>query len=196
MNQQLSNLVLRSQPTVADHPVTRSLPPLCESLIAKIQSDGRLPEGTKLSPSSRQQMVELADRLSMIMADKRPEDETKTLAILLSAFPRQGISAGVSDMMIEAYGMAMEECPTWAIEEAVRRWITGKCGDKHWAPSPPELRCAADEVILLARGRAAVLRTLAKAEVAAPPTPEALDRARQFAEMIKARPIPQDEGAS
>lgn len=194
MNQHLPSIVSHSQPTPADHPVTRSLPQSCESLIASMQTDGMLPEGTSLSPSFRRQLVAMADRLPAIMGDKRPEDETKTLAFLLSAFPRQGISAGVSDMLIEAYGMAMEDCPTWAIEEAVRRWVTGKCGDKRWAPSPPELRCAADEVILLARGRAAVMRQLAKAEVVTEPTPEMLARAATLANFIKVKPI-EDDGA-
>lgn len=180
-------------PTIHDLPLIRSLPPDVESLIASVQTDGRLPEGTNLSTSSRQQMFEMSERLQAIMADKRPEVETKTLTFLLSVFPRQAGSGDVSDMLLMAYDMALEDVPTWAVEEAARRWISGKCGERRFAPTPPEMRLAADEVVLLARGRAAVLRTIAKAEIVIPPTPEQLARAATLANFIKVKPIDESE---
>ena len=117
----------------------------------------------------------------------------KAVTFILSVFPGQGVTAEAADMRMMAYDMALEEVPTWAIEEAVRRWISGKCGERRFAPTPPELRCAADEVVTITRGKIASLRWLAKAEVAAPPTPEAIERAQKLASMIKARPLPDED---
>jgi len=83
--------------------------------------------------------------------------------------------------------MALEDAPTWSVEEAARRWISGKCGDKRFAPSPPELRCAADEVVMITRGKIASLRQLARVEIANDPTPEQLIRAGKLAELLKPR---------
>lgn len=98
-------------------------------------------------------------------------------------------------MLMMAYDMAMEDVPTWAVEEAARRWLSGKCGPKTFAPSPPELRLAADEVVQITRGKIASLRWLAKAEVVEPPTPEMLARAATLSSFIKVKPM-EDEGAS
>lgn len=94
------------------------------------------------------------------------------MGFLLSSFPRQTGSPEATEMMLQAYAMAIEDAPTWAIEEAARRWISGKCGSKRFAPSPPELRCAADEVVVITRGKIASLRKLAAAETVIEPNPE------------------------
>ena len=43
----------------------------------------------------------------------------------------------------EAYTVALEDVPVWAVEEAARRWYRGECGDKYdyrWSPDPATLR--------------------------------------------------------
>lgn len=97
-------------------------------------------------------------------------------------------------MLMMAYDMALEEVPTWAAEEAARRWISGKCGAKVFAPTPPELRCAADDVVLITQGKIVSLRWLAKAEVAGDPTPEQLARISSLANFIQRMPT-EDDGA-
>lgn len=83
-------------------------------------------------------------------------------------------------MMMQAYSMAIEEVPTWAVEEAARLWISGKCGPQRFAPSPPELRCTSDRVVRVTEGKIACLRKLAKIEVISEPSPENRARAEAF----------------
>lgn len=43
----------------------------------------------------------------------------------------------------DAYMQALEDIPSWAVEEAVRKWYRGECGSKHdyrWVPAPAILR--------------------------------------------------------
>lgn len=43
----------------------------------------------------------------------------------------------------EAYMTALEDIPYWAVEQAIRNWYRGDCGDKYdykWAPDPATLR--------------------------------------------------------
>lgn len=128
-------------------------------------------------------MIFQADRLSEIMGDKRPRDETKAVMVLLSSFPRQAGNEGMTDILYEAYSVACEEVPSWAVEEAVHRWVSGKCGAQHWAPSPPELRVAAETVIKIAKGKAAALRRLAAVRIEHQPTQQ--DKDRVIAQMNK-----------
>lgn len=98
------------------------------------------------------------------------------IGVLLGAFPRQTISDDSADMLMQAYEMACEDIPTWAVEEAARRWMKGKCGPQRFAPSPPELRIAADTVIAITNGKIASLRRLAKCEVETIPTAAQAER--------------------
>jgi len=182
-----------TQPTATELALIRSLPEAYVTLLGKMQPDGRLPEKTEITASSRTQMLEEANRLQEIMADRRPAALTKTVMFLQSVFPGQGVPAEAVDMLMMAYDMAMEDVPTWAAEEAARRWLSGKCGPKTFAPTPPELRCAADDVVLITKGKIASLRWLAKAEVATEPTPEQLARAASLANFIKVKPIDESE---
>lgn len=169
----MNQIAHRSQlpPTPADLKIIRYFPPDYVALLALIDGNEELPAGMSLSNEVRTRMTTQADRLAEIMGDKRPRDETKAVMVLLSSFPRQAGNEGATDILYEAYGMACEEVPTWAIEEAVRRWITGKCGAQHWAPSPPELRVAADHVVKLAKGKIISLRRLAAATTPRETTP-------------------------
>jgi hypothetical protein len=43
----------------------------------------------------------------------------------------------------EAYMAALEDVPSWAVQEAMRRWYRAECGPKHdykWQPGPAVLR--------------------------------------------------------
>lgn len=110
-----------------------------------------------------------------------------TAGFLLASFPRQASSDETTDMLMQAYQMAIDDAPTWSVEEAGRRWVSGKCGPRRFAPTPPELRCAADDVVMITRGKIASLRKLSKAEVASDPTPEQLQRATEVLQIMKAQ---------
>lgn len=46
----------------------------------------------------------------------------------------------------EAYMAALEDVPSWAVQEAMRKWYRAECGPKHdykWQPAPSTLRSAA-----------------------------------------------------
>ena len=46
----------------------------------------------------------------------------------------------------EAYMAALEDVPSWAVQEAMRKWYRAECGPKHdykWQPAPASLREAA-----------------------------------------------------
>jgi hypothetical protein len=43
----------------------------------------------------------------------------------------------------EAYMAALEDVPSWAVQEAMRKWYRAECGSKHdykWQPAPATLR--------------------------------------------------------
>lgn len=43
----------------------------------------------------------------------------------------------------EAYMAALEDVPSWAVQEAMRKWYRAECGPKHdykWQPGPATLR--------------------------------------------------------
>lgn len=155
----------QSAPSAREVGLIQSLPQDYVTLISSIQGNGLLKPQTQLTDSMRQQLERDSDRLEMIGADDRPEAQTKTLIFLLSAFPGQPMMADSGELMLAAYRMALEDCPTWAVEEAARRWISCTLGPQQFAPSPPVLRLAADEVVLLTKGRSKVLRWLAKSRV-------------------------------
>jgi hypothetical protein len=75
----------------------------------------------------------------------------------------------------EAYMAALEDVPSWAVQEAMRRWYRAECGPKHdykWQPGPATLR----ELAMLETYRIIGLRRRLNDIVAAEPllefTPE------------------------
>ena len=79
------------------------------------------------------------------------EFENATLVILtklLLVLPSQRTTEAASEAKAEAYMMALEDVPYWAVEAAGRKWFRGDCGvdergrpyDYQWAPAPGPLR--------------------------------------------------------
>jgi hypothetical protein len=72
----------------------------------------------------------------------------------------------------EAYLMALEDIPAWAVRAAVRGWYRGDCGlsergtpyDYHWCPAPAELRRVAWARTLPVRERIHILERLVSTE--------------------------------
>lgn len=73
-----------------------------------------------------------------------------------------------SEMKAEAYSVALEDVPSWAIDAAVRGWYRGSYGEKHdytWPPAPATLRGLALFEAARLRGRSVTLRNLLAAEI-------------------------------
>lgn len=104
-------------------------------------------------------MDEVAPRAE---AKPDPVMALKQAAKLLAVFPAGNLSEAVIDARSEAYQIALEDVPTWAVEAAAKHWLKGEVyalNDKpnlSFPPSPPQLRALAlDE---WAKARAALWR--------------------------------------
>lgn len=68
------------------------------------------------------------------------------IAKMLMAYPMASSSSEAGAARGEAYLIALDDVPPWAISETIRRWHKGQCGADHnyrFAPAPAELReCA------------------------------------------------------
>lgn len=72
----------------------------------------------------------------------------------------------------EAYVMALEDMPWWAVEAAARCWYRGECGndangkpyDYHWPPDPATLRKLATRQLWMVRARMNELQELLDAK--------------------------------
>jgi hypothetical protein len=169
-------------PTVSDRALMRSLPQVVERLLGMLTPFGEYPATASISSELRQQMVRAAGSLEATMGEKDLGREAKAVTLLLSSFSRQAASAEASDLLFAGYEMALEGVPSWAVEEAVHGFITGRLGRRDFAPSPPNLRIAADQEVKILRGKIITLRKLAAARVEGKPTEEQRQR---LAELIK-----------
>lgn len=79
-------------------------------------------------------------------ADNGTENRKARLALvgnLLLAYPIPNGTQEAGRARAEAYLVALEDIPPWAIAEAIKRWHRGECGQGYnyrWAPPPAELR--------------------------------------------------------
>ena len=67
----------------------------------------------------------------------------------------------------EAYMAALEDVPSWAVQEAMRRWYRAECGDKidyKWQPGPATLRELAMIEVYRVMGTRRRLREILAAE--------------------------------
>lgn len=66
-----------------------------------------------------------------------------TVSKMMLVLPSRESGDLVAEAKGEAYMAALEDVPSWAVQEAMRRWHRGECGEKHdykWQPSPATLR--------------------------------------------------------
>lgn len=113
-----------------------------------------LPAELVLTLAQQQVIIEHSDALRSWMVQTpqaSPEVEVKTLELIakmLSVLPSQRTSEAGAEMKAEAYLMALDDVPWWAVEGAIRRWYRSECGtddrgrnyDYHWAPDPAAVR--------------------------------------------------------
>lgn len=136
-------------------PTTISLPRSLEQLLEQSTMEGQslvLPRIlTEEERSILSQTSADAERWGNAKADI-----TKSLqhvAMIASAYPAANLSVTALEARSEAYMVALEDVPTWAVGAAGKRWARGEVaclGDKvnlSFPPSPPQLRILAlDEV--------------------------------------------------
>lgn len=82
----------------------------------------------------------------------------------------------------EAYMAALEDVPSWAVEEAMRRWYRGECGDKFdykWQPGPATLREIAMMEVYRVMGTRRKLREILSAEPLQEFSQEHMDEMKQ-----------------
>lgn len=85
------------------------------------------------------------------LAEAKPDGFTslRQVAKLLTVFPAGNVSDAVLEARSDAYGIALEDVPAWAVSAAVKRWLKGDVAildDKpnlSFPPSPPQLRALA-----------------------------------------------------
>ena len=111
------------------------------------------------------------DALSGPTPDDDTTAEAQTLIVLtkmMLVLPAAKQNEASAEARGEAYMMALNDLPTWAVAAAVRRWYRGDAGDRHdyhWAPSPAELRALTIIELYRVKGRTAMLRNLLRAEL-------------------------------
>jgi len=86
---------------------------------------------------------------------------------------------------MRGYEMALEEVPTWSVETAARGWMTGANGPNAFAPTPPQLRLAADREVKILRGKIITLRQLAAVKVEPTPSEEQRQRVQELVKGLR-----------
>ena len=100
------------------------------------------------------------------------------LATMLMAYPMAGGSEESGKARANAYLVALDDLPPWAIADAIRKWHRGEGGGKdcnyRFAPAPAELRFAVMQILQPAKQTIAHLESVLSAltvERAMDPTP-------------------------
>lgn len=110
--------------------------------------------GLKLTDEQRAriaaQIRDLEHYTKVVPSREVREASLGLIAKMLMAYPMAGSTAEAGTARGEAYLVAVEDVPPWAIAEAIRRWHKGQCGPDHnyrFAPAPAELREVAMKLI-------------------------------------------------
>jgi hypothetical protein len=83
-----------------------------------------------------------------IAAEKYAKQTFGLIAKLILAKPARSGSPEATEARAEAYEIALEDVPSWAVSIATRKWHRGECGcwnrrdqyDYRWAPESADLR--------------------------------------------------------
>lgn len=87
----------------------------------------------------------LTDILAMTPEEDVRHGEQTLMAVtkMTLVLPSREVGDMANEAKGEAYMAALEDVPSWAVEEAMRRWHRAEYGDKHdykWQPAPATLR--------------------------------------------------------
>lgn len=108
--------------------------------------------------------------------DMRQAESTMTTVTKMTlVLPSREVGDLASEARGEAFMAALEDVPSWAVQEAMRKWYRAECGDKHdykWQPAPATLRELAMREVYMVMGTRRKLKNLLDAEPLIEFTPE------------------------
>lgn len=100
--------------------------------------------------------------------DERHGEQTMTAVTkMLLVLPSRESGDLMSQAKGEAYMAALDDIPSWAVQEAMRKWYRAECGNEHdykWQPGPATLREIAMIEVYRVKGTRRKLRELLTAE--------------------------------
>lgn len=137
-----------------------------------------LPANSILTAAEREELERHAKQLDGLCQrtpanDPHAEQDTLVavtkMMLVLPSMTQSELSAEVRG---EAFMVALDDLPTWAVQAAIRRWYRREGGkndkgepyDYHWCPAPGELRCIALAAMRWVNERATTIETLLRAE--------------------------------
>jgi hypothetical protein len=129
----------------------------CDSLKRASQPDKQgiyrevpiMPKGLILDLNQKHLVEQHVAALDDVLKMTPAEDTTHGVSTLTTvtkmtmALPSKEAGDMAGDAKGEAYMAALEDVPSWAVQEAMRRWYRGECGEKYdyvWQPGPSTLR--------------------------------------------------------
>lgn len=136
-----------------------------------------LPADAMLGSSEREQLEAYTATMTQVL-DRTPENsadaEAETLVLvtkLMLALPGQKAGEAGAEATGEAYQIALEDMPPWAVKAAIREWYRGNAivldpkqpHDYRWRPSPPTLRKLSFYEMMRVMGRVRKLKQLLSA---------------------------------
>jgi hypothetical protein len=150
--------------------------------------------GTILTAEERARIsAKLLELRTVSESDDSAENQKSRLGLvanMLMAYPMAGGSEETGRARSQAYLIALDDVPPWAIADTIKLWHRGQCGPDHnyrFAPAPAELRGAAMNLLQPVKQVIAHLESLLNAmtlERAMDPTP--IERAPSAAPRLRA----------
>lgn len=140
-----------------------------------------LPTSLILGKEQRMQVEQhisaLTAALAMTPADdmRHAELTMTTVTKMTLVLPSKETGDLAGEARGEAFMAALEDVPSWAVQEAMRKWHRGEYGPKHdykWQPAPATLRTLAMQETYLVMGTRRKLREVLVAEPLREFTPE------------------------
>ncbi|RXH31997.1 hypothetical protein [Bradyrhizobium zhanjiangense] len=113
-----------------------------------------LPSHLMLSQTERTEIERAIGELTELCdqtPERDPRCEAETLVLItkmMLALPSSQQNELGAEATGEAFQVALEDLPTWAVDAAMRKWYRGQCGlnqhgqpyDYRWRPAPADLR--------------------------------------------------------
>lgn len=104
--------------------------------------------GSEQKMHVEQHVAALTAALAMTpIEDERHGELTLTTVTKMTlVLPSRDAGELANEAKGEAYMAALEDVPSWAVQEAMRKWYRAECGPKHdykWQPAPATLRSVA-----------------------------------------------------
>lgn len=133
---------------------------------------GTLPQNRCLSSKERQTVEGLRKSLEATLSNTsltHPQTANEVLGAvtkMLLALPSKGAGEATGEAKADAYMIAIEDMPAWAVTAAIRGWYRGEYGTEHnytFAPAPAVLRKLAMTERWKVSGRAKALGELLEA---------------------------------